>query len=178
VFGRVRARGGTGPGGRPPGGAVAIIAAAIVTSRSISRRVAFLRSSFSVGRPRLVQREDLVSSSSGRLLRHHRVGARRTFFSTRSTRIFARVHTGKDRRDHAPADNWKVFILEDILEGFSQDIHGPRESLGLPCRRTSAVSRSICGREPLSLLGYSCAIHVFDQSDSLVSRFGWRSLIG
>ncbi len=45
-----------------------------------------------------------------------------------------------------PSDNWKVFILEDILENFSQDIAVRESLMRAAVRRTSRGSLSICGR--------------------------------
>jgi two-component system nitrogen regulation sensor histidine kinase NtrY len=70
-----------------------------------------------------------------------------------------------------PADNWKVFILEEVLENFSRD---NTIRTALTSSTTEDVQRlafDLWAGSSLSLLGYSSAIHVFDDGDSLVSRF-------
>lgn len=122
--------------------------------------------------PRVVQREDLVSivlvafcfvivvsTAAYVLLNKDYQALRRTFIQERVTEL---TH---------PSDNWKVFILEDVLEGFSQDI-AIRKALSKPYTPDlQRLAFDLWAGSSLSLLGYSSAIHVFDGQDSLVSRF-------
>jgi hypothetical protein len=77
----------------------------------------------------------------------------------------------KSREVIDPADNWKVVILEDVLGDYSTR-HEIRQALR---SRTSPGAERLAfdlwADSPLSLLGYSCAIHVVTPSDSAVSEF-------
>ncbi|MBP2681336.1 MAG: hypothetical protein H6Q78_1199, partial [Candidatus Krumholzibacteriota bacterium] len=172
VWGAFRPRGGSGTGRAAVIAAAAIIVAAIVASRLDFAAIALLALLFAVAAPRLVQREDLVSIVIGAFCFVVIVsGAAYVFFNQEYQGLRRAFIQEKAVEITHPADNWKVFILEDILEGFSQDI-AVRESLSEPV--SSNVRRlafDLWAGSPLSLLGYSCAIHIFDQSDSLVSRF-------
>lgn len=127
---------------------------------------------FLVFAPRVVKREDLVSivivtfafviivsGASYTFLNEDYQNLRRTFIQEKVTEL---TH---------PADNWKVFILEDVLETFAQDV-SIRQTLraGEPTE-VQRLSFDLWAGSSLSLLGYSSAIHVFDDTDSLVSRF-------
>ncbi|MEJ2722055.1 MAG: hypothetical protein P8181_13100, partial [bacterium] len=127
---------------------------------------------FIVFAPRVVQREDLVSivitafcfvvivsAAAYVFFNQDYQGLRRTFIQEKVAEV---TH---------PSDNWKVFILEDILENLAQE-HTVTAALRQP--GTANVQRlafDLWAESPLSLLGYSCGIYVFDESDSLVSRF-------
>jgi two-component system nitrogen regulation sensor histidine kinase NtrY len=153
-------------------GAAAIVVVSLVVLRADLALISLLALLFAVFAPRRVQREDLVSIVIGAFcfviivstaayvcFNQEYQGLRRTFIQEKAVEV---TH---------PADNWKVFILEDILDGFSQDLN-IRETLSNSA--TASVQRlafDLWAGSPLSLLGYSCAIHVFDDADSLVSRF-------
>ncbi|MDH3214822.1 MAG: ATP-binding protein [Candidatus Krumholzibacteria bacterium] len=127
---------------------------------------------FVVFAPRIIQREDLVSIVLAAFCFVIIVSAVAYLFlndnyqALRRTFIQERVSELTD-----PSDNWKVFILEDVLERFSQD-NSIRETL----RRGESVdvqrlAFDLWAGSSLSLLGYSSAIHVFNEHDSLISRF-------
>ena len=127
---------------------------------------------FMVFAPRVVQREDLVSivlvafsfviivsSAAYVFLNDDYQTLKKTFVQERVNEL---TH---------PSDNWKVFILEDVLENFSQE-HSIRRALIKPYSADlQRLAFDLWAGSSLSLLGYSSAIHVFDQQDSLVSRF-------
>lgn len=127
---------------------------------------------FVVFAPRFVQREDLVSivlvafsfviivsSAAYVFLNNDYQTLRRSFIRERVTELTD------------PSDNWKVFILEDVLENFSQD-NAIRQALSKSSPSDlQRLAFDLWAGSSLSLLGYSCAIHVFDAQDSLVSRF-------
>jgi two-component system nitrogen regulation sensor histidine kinase NtrY len=127
---------------------------------------------FVVFAPRVVQREDLVSivlvafgfviivsAVSYVFLNEEYQDLRRTFIQERVAEL---TH---------PSDNWKVFILEDVLENFSQD-NTIRQALSAPdSPNLQRLAFDLWAGSSLSLLGYSSAIHVFNEQDSLVSRF-------
>jgi two-component system nitrogen regulation sensor histidine kinase NtrY len=122
--------------------------------------------------PRVVQREDLVSivlaafcfvivvsAATYVFLNGDYQALRRTFIQERVTEL---TH---------PSDNWKVFILEDVLEGFSQNSTIRKALSGSSAPDLQRLAFDLWAGSSLSLLGYSSAIHVFDAQDSLVSRF-------
>lgn len=77
----------------------------------------------------------------------------------------------KSREVNDPADNWKVVILEDVLGEYAKR-HEIRQALR--AHTLVGVERlafDLWADSPLSLLGYSCAIHVVTPSDSTVSEF-------
>jgi two-component system nitrogen regulation sensor histidine kinase NtrY len=127
---------------------------------------------FIIFAPRVVQREDLVSTvlvafsfvvvvsaAAYVFLNEDYQALKRAFVQERVTEL---TH---------PADNWKVFILEDVLEKFSQD-NTVRQALSKPYSpNLQRLAFDLWAGSSLSLLGYSSAIHVFDAQDSLVSRF-------
>jgi two-component system nitrogen regulation sensor histidine kinase NtrY len=172
VWGVFRLGGGGGASRAAVVGAVSVVAASLVLFRLDMTVIPLLMLLFAVIAPRRVQREDLVSIVIGAFcfviivstaayvfFNQEYQGLRRTFIQEKAVEV---TH---------PADNWKVFILEDILDGFSQEF-SIRETL--TDRASPDVQRlafDLWAGSPLSLLGYSCAIHVFDQADSLVSRF-------
>jgi PAS domain S-box-containing protein len=70
-----------------------------------------------------------------------------------------------------PADNWKVVILEDVLGDFAtrHEIRQAVRTAGSP--GVERLAFDLWADSPLSLLGYSCAIHVLTVQDSVVSEF-------
>ena len=122
--------------------------------------------------PRVVQREDLVSivivafgfviivsAAAYTFLNDNYQNLRRTFIQEKVTEL---TH---------PSDNWKVFILEDVLETFAKDAKIRQLLRSGEASEMQRLAFDLWAASPLSLLGYSSAIHVFDESDSLVSRF-------
>ncbi len=70
-----------------------------------------------------------------------------------------------------PSDDWKVVVLEDVLASWT-DRADVRNALRAPApERTRRLAFDLWADSPLSLLGYSCAVHVLDAADSVVSRF-------
>jgi len=122
--------------------------------------------------PRYVRREDLVSlvmvafglmvvtSISGYVfLTRNYDELRREFVEEKADELIN------------PSDNWRVVILEDMLSQYARrpDIRQVVHSPGLPDARRLAFD--LWAEGPLSLLGYSCAIHVIGPGDSVISRF-------
>ncbi len=152
--------------------AVAILVLSLIAWRWEMSAFPWLLLLLVVFAPRVVQREDLVSivlvafcfvivvsTAAYVLLNKDYQTLRRTFIQERVTEL---TH---------PSDNWKVFILEDVLEGFSQD-SAIRRALSKPYTPDlQRLAFDLWAGSSLSLLGYSSAIHVFVGQDSLVSRF-------
>jgi PAS domain S-box-containing protein len=70
-----------------------------------------------------------------------------------------------------PADNWKVVILEDVLGDYAERPE-IRQAIRSPWSQDiDRLAFDLWAESPLSLLGYSCAIHVVDADDGLVSEF-------
>lgn len=127
---------------------------------------------FVVFAPRIVQREDLVSivgvafcfvvivsTAAYAFLNENYQELRRTFIQEKVAEL---TH---------PSDNWKVFILEDVLEKLSQD-NTIMQTLANPASENmQSLAFDLWAESSLSYLGYSSAIHVFDRRDSLVSGF-------
>ncbi|MFQ5511244.1 MAG: ATP-binding protein [Candidatus Krumholzibacteriia bacterium] len=149
-----------------------ILIIAIFTSRWEFAFISLLLLLFIMFAPRIVQREDLVSTvivafgfviivatASYVFLHEEYQGLRRTFVQEKVAEL---TH---------PSDNWKVFILEDVLESFSQD-NNVRQSFSNPSAANyQRLAFDLWAGSSLSLLGYSCSIYVFDEADSVVSRF-------
>lgn len=70
-----------------------------------------------------------------------------------------------------PSDNWKAFILEDILESVAKDPALMRALRRPGSEDIKNLAFDFWAQSPLSLLGYSSALYVFDRGDSVVSRF-------
>ena len=127
---------------------------------------------FAVLAPRFVQREDLVSIAIVSFCLVI-ITSGLTYFS------FTRNYDGlrksfvleKAAEMITPSDNWKVVILEDILNDYS---HMPRLRQVLRNPQSAEAQRlafDLWADGPLSLLGYSCAIHVLTERDSAISDF-------
>jgi len=172
VWGAFRLGGGSGASRAAIVAAVALLITALVVSRLDFAGISLVALVFAVVAPRLVQREDLVSIVIGAFCFVIIVsGAAYVFFNQEYQRLRRAFIQEKAVEITHPADNWKVFILEDILDGFSQDIT-IRETLSEPVSaNVQRLAFDLWAGSPLSLLGYSCAMHVFDDADSLVSRF-------
>jgi len=152
--------------------AVAIVGVSLVFMRLDMAAISLLALFFAIVAPRVVQRGDLVSIVTGAFcfviivsaaayvfFDQEYQGLRRSFIQEKTVEV---TH---------PSDNWKVFILEDILENFSQNPSLRRSLMDAEASNIPRLAFDLWAGSPLSLLGYSCAIHVFDQADSLVSRF-------
>jgi two-component system nitrogen regulation sensor histidine kinase NtrY len=150
----------------------AVVVVSLVLLRVDVGLISLLALLFAIFAPRLVQREDLVSIVTGAFCFVIIVSAAAYVFFDQEYQELRRTFIQEKAVEVThPSDNWKVFILEDILENFSQE-PSIRQSLADPV--SSNVQRlafDLWAGSPLSLLGYSCAIHVFDDADSMVSRF-------
>jgi len=127
---------------------------------------------FIVFAPRIVQREDLVAIVLVAFSFVVVVSAAGYVFLNEDYQVLKRAFVQERVEELTdPSDNWKVFILEDVLEKFSQD-NTIRQALGKPYSpNLQRLAFDLWAGSSLSLLGYSSAIHVFDAQDSLVSRF-------
>ncbi|UCG52642.1 MAG: PAS domain S-box protein [Candidatus Latescibacterota bacterium] len=172
VWGVYRVKGKSDTGKASILAAVVVVTVSLVVSRWDLAFISLLVLLFIVFAPRVVQREDLVSivitafcfviivsAAAYVFFNQEYQGLRRTFIQEKVAEV---TH---------PSDNWKVFILEDILENLSQDksLHQAlREPVSANVQR---LAFDVWADSPLSLLGYSSAIYIFDEADSLVSRF-------
>ncbi len=153
-------------------GFLLVVAACALLGRWEPLVIAALFFSFVVLAPRVAHREDLVSVGMA------------AFSLVIVSSATAYVYLSRDYDDlrkgfvlekagevSDPADNWKVVILEDALGEFSRR-HEIRQALRT--RASQGVERlafDLWANSPLSLLGYSCAIHVVTPADSAVSEF-------
>jgi len=127
---------------------------------------------FAAFAPRIVQREDLVSTvivafgfviivstAAYVFLNNEYQQLRKSFIQEKVAEI---TH---------PSDNWKVFILEDVLEEFSKDNTIRRTITGQPGPNLDRLAFDLWAGSSLSLLGYTSAVYVFDEADSALSQF-------
>jgi len=70
-----------------------------------------------------------------------------------------------------PADNWKVVILEDVLGDYAERPEIQQAIRSPSSQDIERLAFDLWAESPLSLLGYSCAIHVVNADDGLVSEF-------
>ncbi len=70
-----------------------------------------------------------------------------------------------------PSDNWKSFVIEDILENAGQDPSFRRAFHRPESNSVRRLSFDCWAGSSLSLFGYSSAVYVLDRGDSLVSSF-------
>jgi len=123
--------------------------------------------------PRIAQREDLVSVG---IAAFALVAIASGVGYVYLTRQYDELRKGfvleKSKEVNNPADNWKVVILEDVLGDYAQraEIRQAVRDVG-PARDTERLAFDLWAGSPLSLLGYSCAIHVVNAQDSVVSEF-------
>ncbi len=133
--------------------------------------------------PKIVRREDLVSVvivafclviiSSGTtyvFLTKDYDGLRKSFVLEKSGELID------------PSDNWKVVILEDLLEVYSQRADIRQAVRGWTGPDVHRLAFDLWAEGSLSLLGYSCAIHILDADDQVISEFSvdmpYRARIG
>jgi len=127
---------------------------------------------FVVLAPRFVQREDLVSIVIASFcLVVISSGVAYVFLSTDYDQL--RKSFVREKADELlnPSDDWKVVILEDVLGEYAKrtDI---RQALRDPSAPgVQRLAFDLWAESPLSLLGYSCALHVLTPGDSVVSDF-------
>jgi PAS domain S-box-containing protein len=123
--------------------------------------------------PRIAQREDLVSVG---IASFALVAITSGVAYVYLTRDYDELRKGfvreKSREVVRPADNWKVVILEDVLGDYAER-REIRQAVRLAGFGNDAgrLAFDLWAGSPLSLLGYSCAIHVVDAQDSVVSEF-------
>ncbi len=134
--------------------------------------------------PRITQREDLVSVGIAAFALVAIASATGYVYLTRQ---YDELRQGfvleKSKEVSNPADNWKVVILEDVLGDYAEraEIRQAVRSTA-PAGDTGRLAFDLWADSPLSLLGYSCAIHVVNAQDSVVSEFSvdmpYRARIG
>jgi hypothetical protein len=122
--------------------------------------------------PRIVHREDLVSFGIAAFGFVVLVSASAYVYISRD---YDNLRKGfvleKSNELISPSDNWKVVILEDVLSDFAER-HEIRQALRTPgAPDVDRLAFDLWADSPLSLLGYSCAIHVVTDADSVVSEF-------
>ena len=123
--------------------------------------------------PRIAQREDLVSVGIAAFaLVAITSGVAYVYLARDYDELRKGFVLEKSKEVSSPADNWKVVILEDVLGDYAE-----RHEIRQAVRQASVVSDTerlafdLWADSPLSLLGYSCAIHVLNAQDSVVSEF-------
>jgi PAS domain S-box-containing protein len=70
-----------------------------------------------------------------------------------------------------PSDNWKVVILEDLLEEYGKRPEITRTLRDPAGRDVQRLAFDLWASGPLSLLGYSSSIYVLTERDSVASAF-------
>jgi PAS domain S-box-containing protein len=127
---------------------------------------------FVVYAPRIVQREDLVSVGIASFaLVAIASGVAYAYLSREYDELRKGFVLEKSKEVSNPADNWKVVILEDVLGDFAER-HEIRHAVRRPgVSDAGRLAFDLWADSPLSLLGYSCAIHVLNAQDSVVSQF-------
>jgi hypothetical protein len=121
---------------------------------------------------RVAHREDLVSvgiAAFGLVIVSS--GAAYVYLSRDYDQLRKSFVLEKSSEVNNPADNWKVVILEDVLGDYAQR-HEIRQALYSPSAPgVERLAFDLWADSPLSLLGYSCAIHVVSADDNTVSEF-------
>jgi PAS domain S-box-containing protein len=133
---------------------------------------ALLLIAFVVFAPRFVRREDLVSivivafafvviasGAAYMFLNEEYQSLRKSFIKEKAAEIAQ------------PSDNWKIFILEDIMDNFSYDAAIARAMKDPDPETVRRLAFDLWAGSPLSLLGYSSAIYVLSPDDSVMARF-------
>lgn len=127
---------------------------------------------FTAWAPRFTRREDLVSFVSVAFcLVVISSGIAYLFLAQDYDELRKSFVLEKSAEMLEPSDNWKVVILEDLLTDLSR-----RPDLRQNMRRPGSsdmqrMAFDLWAEGALSLLGYSCAIHVLDAEDKVVSDF-------
>ncbi|HEX6789984.1 MAG TPA: hypothetical protein VF247_01620, partial [Candidatus Krumholzibacteria bacterium] len=123
--------------------------------------------------PRIAQREDLVSVGIASFaLVAITSGVAYVYLTRDYDELRKNFVLEKSKEVSSPADNWKVVILEDVLGDYAERAE-IRQAVRLPgvANETERLAFDLWADSPLSLLGYSCAIHVLNAQDSVVSEF-------
>ncbi|HET6349090.1 MAG TPA: hypothetical protein VFH88_08405 [Candidatus Krumholzibacteria bacterium] len=120
--------------------------------------------------PRIARREDLVSVGIAAFALVAMVsGVGYVYLSRDYDELRKDFVLEKSKEVSDPTDNWKVVILEDVLTDFAQR-HEIRQAVRSP-ENAGRLAFDLWAGSPLSLLGYSCAIHVLNAQDDVVSEF-------
>jgi PAS domain S-box-containing protein len=134
--------------------------------------------------PRIAQREDLVSVGIAAFaLVAIASGVGYVYLTRQYDELRKSFVLEKSKEVNSPADNWKVVILEDVLGDYAAraEIRSAVRDTRPPTD-TGSLAFDLWAESPLSLLGYSCAIHVVNAQDSVVSEFSvdmpYRARIG
>jgi PAS domain S-box-containing protein len=134
--------------------------------------IAVLLTAFVILAPRYVQREDLVSIAVVSFCLVIITSGMSYLFLNRNYNQLRKNFIREKAEDQVvPSDNWKVVILEDVLDEYSRmsEIRTAfRNPRSLDAQR---LAFDLWADGPLSLLGYSCAIHVVSNQDSVISGF-------
>ncbi len=151
---------------------VLVAVASLVLQRWDPLGVATLVTLFVVFAPRVVHREDLVSVGIVAFcLVVVSSGAAYTYLARDYDELRKGFVSEKAAELVNPSDNWKVVILEDVLGEYAQR-HEIRQALRSPqVMDVDRLAFDLWADGPLSLLGYSCSIHVLTAADSVVSEF-------
>lgn len=122
--------------------------------------------------PRIVHREDLVSLVIAAFYFVAVVSLGAYVLFNEDYQKLKRIFVQEKAVELAsPADNWKGFIVEDVVDKL---VGNPSLRMKLSAGTPAAKRRlafDIWAESSLSLLGYSCALYVLDGRDSLLSRF-------
>ncbi len=173
VWGLVRAAGGgVRTLARGVVGTIALVALAGLIRGNPMWFVGIPLAAFIAWAPRYVRREDLVSFVMVAFCLMIVTSIAGYVFLTRNYDALRRDFV-QEKTDEMlnPSDNWRVVILEDLLGQYARrpDIRQVVLRPDLPDARRLAFD--LWAEGPLSLLGYSCAIHVTGERDTLISRF-------
>lgn len=152
--------------------ALAFLVVLAVSGRWESALVSGVLLAFLVFTPRFVQREDLVSIVMvSFFLVIISSGSAYLFLSRDYDELRKNFIEEKANELINPSDNWKVVILEDVLEEFSRKTE-IRQALRQPgSEDVQRLAFDLWASGPLSLLGYSTSIYVLTARDSVISDF-------
>jgi len=172
LWGAFRIAGETRPLRTCVAGWVLIVIASLLLRRAEPVMLSALVLLFVAFAPRIAHRENLVSVGIAAFwLVVVASGSAYLFLARDYDELRQSFVLEKSQEVTNPADNWKVVILEDVLGDYAQrpEIH---QAIRSP--ETQDIDRlafDLWAGSPLSLLGYSCAIHVVSSDDSLLSEF-------
>lgn len=149
-----------------------LAAAALIFGPRELAPIAGLLLLFVVLAPRYVQREEIVSIAVVSFcLVIITSGLTYLFFSRNYDELRKnKVHEKADEMV-TPSDNWKVIILEEVLDECSRTPRIQRVIRNPGSADAQRLAFDLWADGPLSLLGYSCAIHVLTERDSVISDF-------
>jgi PAS domain S-box-containing protein len=172
IWGVLRLRGRGDVGRACVVAAVLAVAASVFVWGWVFGAMSLLLLMFVFFAPRFIQREDLVSiviaafylvviisGVSYMYLSSEYQALRKTFVQEKAAEL------------SNPADNWRAFIIEDVLDDLAKDPMLLTALRQFGRKDIQNLGFDLWAESPLSLLGYSSALYVFDKSDSVVSRF-------